>query len=50
VRPYRYRGPDQLLTDFFDAVETACRREGVAFEFDEEDLFADGPMEDDDGT
>jgi hypothetical protein len=31
-------------------VETACRREGIAFEFDDEDLFADGPMEDDDGT
>jgi hypothetical protein len=50
VKPYQYRGPDQLLTDFFNAVETACRREGVAFEFDDEDLFADGPMEDDDGT
>jgi hypothetical protein len=35
---------------FFDAVEAACRREGVAFEFDGEDLFADGPMEDGDGT
>ena len=48
TRPYRYRGAEQLLTDFFAAVERACRIEGVPFEFDAEDLLGDVPMEDDD--
>ena len=49
VKPYDYRGPDQLLMDFFNAVEAACKREGITFEFDDEDLLEDGLiMEDDD--
>ena len=33
---YDFRDADQLLCDFFDAVERACKLEGVAFEFDDE--------------
>ena len=36
--PYDFRGADQLLYDFFDAVERACRLEGVAFEFDADEV------------
>lgn len=50
VKPYQYRGADRLLMDFFEEVEAACRREGIAFEFDEEDILEDGRMEDDDDT
>jgi len=50
VKPYDYNGPDRLLVDFFEAVETACTRDGIAFEFDDEDLLEDGLMEDDDDT
>jgi Family of unknown function (DUF6516) len=50
VKPYVYSGPDQLLVDFFEAVETACGREGIAFEFDDEDVLEDGLIEDDDDT
>jgi hypothetical protein len=50
VSPYEYRGPDQLLVDFFEAVEMACDREGIPFEFDDEDILEDGLMEDDDAT
>jgi hypothetical protein len=50
VKPYEYSGPDRLLVDFFEAIEAACSREGVDFEFDDEDLMEDGPIEDDDGT
>jgi hypothetical protein len=50
VEPYEYGGPDRLLVDFFEAIEAACSREGVDFEFDDEDLMEDGPIEDDDGT
>jgi hypothetical protein len=31
---YDFRGADELICDFFDAIEQACRREGVPFEFD----------------
>lgn len=41
VKPYEYSGPDQLLVDFFEAVEAACRRDGIAFEFDDEDTLED---------
>lgn len=47
--PYDYRGADELICDFFAAVETACRTEGVAFEFETEDVELE-PEEDDDGT
>jgi hypothetical protein len=35
---YDFRGADELICDFFDAVERACRQEGVAFEFVAEDF------------
>jgi hypothetical protein len=36
--PYDFVDTDTLLCDFFDAVERACRAEGVAFDVIEEDL------------
>jgi hypothetical protein len=36
--PYDFIGADELICDFFDALEQACRQEGVAFEFVEEDI------------
>ena len=39
--PYEFRGADELICDFFDAVERACRREGVPFEFEAEDVELD---------
>ena len=42
---YNFRGTDELLCDFFAAVERACESEGVAFEFDAEDVELE--MEDD---
>ena len=35
---YMFRGADELICDFFAAVEAACRREGVAFDFAAEDV------------
>lgn len=35
---YHFSTADALLCDFFDAVEAACKTEGVAFEFVDEDL------------
>jgi hypothetical protein len=32
--PYAFQGSDELICDFFAAVEQACRQEGVKFEFD----------------
>jgi hypothetical protein len=46
--PYGFRGADELICDFFAAVEAACRREGVPFEFEAEEVEL-GP-EDDDGA
>jgi hypothetical protein len=46
--PYDYRGADELICDFFDAVEKACLAEGVAFAFEAEDV--DLEPENDDGT
>jgi Family of unknown function (DUF6516) len=46
--PYDFRGADELICDFFAAVEQACRHEGVAFEFDAEEVELE--MEDDDDT
>ena len=40
---YDFRGADELIGDFFDAVEQACRQEGVAFEFVAEDLELEDP-------
>ena len=38
TRPYEFVGTDQLLVDFFDAVERACGQEGVPFVIVDEDL------------
>lgn len=45
--PYRFQDADRLLVDFFDAVERACRLEGVAPGLMHEDF--DTSEEDDDG-
>lgn len=46
---YEFRGADELICDFFNAVEQACRQEGVEFAFEagEVDLETE---DDDDGT
>jgi hypothetical protein len=44
--PYNFVGADELICDFFDAVQQACRQESVAFEFVDQDI----EMEDDDET
>ncbi len=46
---YEFQGADQLICDFFAAVEQACRQDGVPFEFeaDSADLEEEG---NDDGT
>lgn len=36
--PYDFSDTDTLLCDFFDAVEGACKAQGVAFDIVEEDL------------
>jgi len=46
--PYHYQGADELICDFFAAVEMACRQEGAPFEFEAEDVELE--LEDDDGT
>ena len=45
--PYEFRGADELICDFFAAVEQACDHEGVAFEFEAEDVELE-PEDDDD--
>jgi uncharacterized protein DUF6516 len=35
---YEFRGADELICDFFAAIERACATEGVAFEFDAEEV------------
>ena len=44
--PYDYRGADELIYDFFAAVEMACGQEGVPFEFEAEDIELE-PEDDD---
>lgn len=48
VVPYDYKGADELICDFFAAVEAACRHEDVPFEFEAEDVELE--PENDDGT
>lgn len=38
LSPYSFTDADTLLGDFFDAVEAACRAEGVGFAIVDEDL------------
>jgi hypothetical protein len=40
---------DELICDFFAAVEQACKQEGVPFEFDTDEVELEAE-EDDDGT
>lgn len=47
---YDYRGADELISDFFAAVEMACQTEGVAFEFEAEDVELEPEGDDHDGT
>lgn len=35
---YEFRGADELLGDFFAAVERACAEEGCAFEFEADEI------------
>lgn len=44
--PYDFRGADELICDFFAAVERACRQESTPFGFEAEDVELE--MEDDD--
>ena len=44
--PYNYRGADELICDFFTAVEMACGQEGVPFEFEAKDIELE-PEDDD---
>jgi len=46
---YEFRGPDELICDFFAAVEQACAQEGVPVEFEADEIELEAE-EDDDGT
>jgi len=41
IRPYRFRGADELISDFFGAVERACADAGVPFDFEAGDVEID---------
>lgn len=44
---YEFRGADELLVDFFAAVERACAQEGSAFEFEAEEIELEAEEDDD---
>lgn len=44
---YEFRGADELLVDFFAAVERACAEEGSAFEFEAEEIELEAEEDDD---
>jgi len=44
---YEFRGADELLVDFFDAVERACAEEGSPFEFEAEEIELEAEEDDD---
>lgn len=48
--PYNFQGADELIVDFFAAVEQACRQEGVAFDFVDEDTEVDDDEADEPGN
>lgn len=51
ARRYEFRGADELICDFFDAVERACQLENVPFEFDAEEVeLILEPEDDEEGT
>ena len=43
--PYRFVSSDQLIVDFFDAVERACKLEGMEFEIDHDEVELDTQIE-----
>lgn len=45
--PYDFRGADELISDFFAAVERACSQDGIAFEFDSDEVDLDLESDDD---
>jgi len=47
---YDFRGADELICDFFDAVERACAEEGIPFEFESDETELSPDEENDDGT
>src|SRR5476649_54387 len=38
ILAYEFRGTDELISDFFAAVERVCAAEGVAFEFETDEI------------
>jgi len=44
---YEFRGADELLCDFFAAVERACAEEGSAFEFEADEIELETEEDDD---
>lgn len=47
ILPYEFRGADELICDFFAAVERACAEEGVAFEFESDEIELEFEEDDD---
>lgn len=47
--PYEFRGADELLCDFFTAIERVCQQEGIPFEFEASEVELEAE-DDDDGT
>jgi len=45
---YDFRSADQLICDFFAAVEQACERENIAFEFETEEVELEMDEDDND--
>ena len=45
--PYDFRGADELICDFFAAVEQACAQEGAPFEFEAEEIELEEEEDDD---
>ena len=44
---YEFRGADELLVDFFAAVERSCAEEGSAFDFEAEEIELEAEEESD---
>jgi len=44
---YEFRGADELICDFFAAIERACAEEGVAFEFEADEIELEIAEDDD---
>jgi hypothetical protein len=44
---YEFRGADELLCDFFAAVERACAEEGSSFEFAADEIELETEEDDD---